>query len=60
MIKTEKNDKKDTEALRVDFDEEDTKRFRDLQSLLGIQNKSDVLRFCLNFTSKHYTKIINI
>ncbi len=55
-MNSKKYDKKWTEALRIDFNEDDTKKFRKIQQLLGIQNKSDVIRFCLNFTYLNYPR----
>lgn len=50
-------EKKETEALRIDLNKKDTKKFREIQEKIGIQNKSDVIRFCINFTSKNYKNI---
>lgn len=52
------NDNKETEALRIDFNEEDSRKFKQIKKNLGIQNKSDVIRFCLNFTYLNYPKTI--
>ncbi|MFX0132025.1 MAG: hypothetical protein ACFFDN_00135 [Candidatus Hodarchaeota archaeon] len=54
------NKDKDEEALRIDFNKKDTKKFRELQETLGIKNKSDVIRFCLTFTYENYPKAIQI
>lgn len=53
-----KSENKETEALRIDFNEEDSEKFNTIKRLLGIQNKSDVIRFCLNFTFLNYPKTI--
>jgi len=45
---------KDIEAIRVDLNKEDTEKFRKLQKKLSIQNKTDVIRFALNFTLKYF------
>ena len=60
MKKDKNNEEKEKEMLRVDFNKEDTKKFRELQEKLGIQSKSDVMRFCLTFTHSNYPKSISI
>jgi len=34
--------------------DEDEKKFNNLQKKLGIHNKSEVIRFAINFTLEHY------
>jgi hypothetical protein len=48
---------KNEEALRIDLNEEVTTKFRELKQILGIKNKSDVIRFCLTFTYDNYPKL---
>lgn len=54
------NEKDEEEALnpnlRIELNKEDTKKFIQLKKILGIKNKSDVIRFCLTFTYDNYPK----
>ncbi len=34
--------------IRVDLDEEDAKKFKDIQNQFKLKNKAEVLRFCVN------------
>jgi len=43
--------------LRIELNPEDSKKFLELKKILGIKNKSDVIRFCLTFTYENYPKL---
>jgi hypothetical protein len=41
----------DTISLRIDLNENNSRIFRKLKNRLGVENKTEVIRFSLNFTN---------
>jgi hypothetical protein len=49
---------KPKEPIRIDLDEEESRKFKELSERLGIKIKTDIFRFCLSFTYNVYLKKI--